>query len=91
MKLLAGLGSIFSLIEGILAFDDRNIDSTRIILLVFAIILAAIILISIIVPHKFVELNCIISVVIGIIMIVYTSLIGGILILIAGFVGYTDR
>jgi hypothetical protein len=91
MKLLAGLGSVFSLIESILGFDDRNIDSSRIILLVLAIVLAAIILISIIVPHKFAELNWIICVAIGIIMIVYTSLIGGVLILIAGFVGYTDR
>ncbi|MFX1455242.1 MAG: hypothetical protein ACFFDB_07680 [Promethearchaeota archaeon] len=91
MKLLAGLGSVISLIEGILGFDDRNIDSSRIILLVLTIVLAAIILISIIVPHKFVELNWIICVVIGIVMIVYTSLIGGILVLVAGFVGYTDR
>ncbi len=91
MKLLAALGGAISLIEAILGFDDRNIDSSRIILLVIAIILAAIILLSIIIPHKFVELNWIICVIIGIIMIVYTSLIGGILVLIAGFVGYTER
>ena len=91
MKLLAVLGGIISLIEAILGFDDRNLDATRIILLVISIILAVIILFSIIVPHKFVELNWIICVVIGIVMIIYTSLIGGILVLIAGFVGYTER
>ncbi|MFW9902434.1 MAG: hypothetical protein ACFFDY_14295 [Candidatus Thorarchaeota archaeon] len=91
MKLLAALGAILSLIEAILGFDDRNLDSSRIILLVISIILAAIILLSIIIPHKFTELNWIICVVIGIIMIIYTSLIGGILVLIAGFVGYTER
>ena len=91
MKLLAVLGGIISLIEAILGFDDRNLDATRIILLVISIILAVIILLSIIVPHKFVELNWIICVVIGIVMIIYTSLIGGILVLIAGFVGYTER
>lgn len=91
MKLLAGLGSVISLIEGILGFDDRNIDSSKVIVLILTIVLAAIILVSIIVPHKFGELNWIICVVIGIVMIVYTSLIGGILVLVAGFVGYTDR
>ena len=91
MKLLAVLGGVIGLIEAILGFDDRNLDTTRIILLVISIILAVIILLSIIVPHKFVELNWIICVVIGIVMIIYTSLIGGILVLIAGFVGYTER
>lgn len=91
MKLLAVLGGVIGLIEAILGFDDRNLDSTRIILLVLSIILAVIILLSIIVPHKFIELNWIICVVIGIVMIIYTSLIGGILVLIAGFVGYTER
>jgi len=91
MKLLAGLGGALSLIEAILGFDDKNIDSSRIILLVLTIVLAVIILLSIIIPHKFVEVNWIICVVIGILMIVYTSLIGGILVLVAGFVGYTER
>lgn len=91
MKLLAGLGSAIGLIDAILGFDDKNIDSSKIILLILAIVLSAIVLISIIVPHKFVELNWIICVVIGIIMIVYTSLVGGILILVGGIVGYTER
>lgn len=91
MKLLAALGAVISLIDAVLGFDDRNLDNSKIILLVLTIILATIILISIILPHQFVELNWIICVVIGIIMIIYTSLIGGILVLVAGFVGYTER
>ena len=91
MKLLAGLGSAIGLIDAILGFDDKNIDSSKIILLILAIVLSAVVLISIIVPHKFVELNWIICVVIGILMIIYTSLVGGILVLVAGFVGYTER
>lgn len=91
MKLLAGLGGAIGLIDAILGFDDKNLDSSKIILLVLSIILAAIIILSIIIPHKFVELNWIICVVIGIIMIIYTSLVGGILILVAGFVGFTER
>jgi len=91
MKLLAALGGVIGLIEAVLGFDDRNLDAARTILLILSIILAVIILLSIIIPHKFVDLNWIICVVIGIVMIIYTSLIGGILVLIAGFVGYTER
>ena len=91
MKLLAALGAIISLVEALLGFDDRNLEVSRVILIVLSITLAVIILLSIIIPHKFVELNWIICVVIGIVMIIYTSLIGGILVLIAGFIGYTER
>lgn len=91
MKLLAALGAVISLIEALLGFDDRNLEVSRVILLVLSITLAVIILLSIIIPHKFVELNWIICVVIGFVMIIYTSLIGGILVLIAGFIGYTER
>jgi len=91
MKVLAALGGIISLIEIILGFDERHLDSSRVILLVISILLATIILLSIITPHKFTEINWLICVVFGIIMIVYTSLIGGILVLIAGFAGYTER
>ncbi|MCK4780743.1 MAG: hypothetical protein KAT57_11165 [Candidatus Lokiarchaeota archaeon] len=91
MKLLAALGAVISLVEALLGFDDRNLDSTRVILLILSITLAVIIILSIIIPPKFVELNWIICVVIGIVMIIYTSQIGGILVLIAGFVGYTER
>ncbi|MFX0038816.1 MAG: hypothetical protein ACFFCY_02755 [Promethearchaeota archaeon] len=91
MKLLAVLGGIIAIIEAILGFNDRNIEPTRIILLVISIIMASVIILSVIIPHKFIELNWIICAIIGIVMIVYTSVIGGILILIAGFVGYTVR
>ncbi|MFX0001356.1 MAG: hypothetical protein ACFE88_14680 [Candidatus Hermodarchaeota archaeon] len=91
MKVLAALGAIISLIEIILGFDDRHLDSSRVILLVISILLATIILLSIITPHKLTELNWIICVVFGTIMLVYTSLIGGILVLIGGFAGYTER
>ena len=74
-----------------MGFDERHLDSSRVILLVISILLATIILLSIITPHKFTEINWLICVVFGIIMIVYTSLIGGILVLIAGFAGYTER
>jgi hypothetical protein len=91
MKLLAVLGAVIAIIDGILGFDNRSLDSTQVILLVVSIILASVILLSVIIPHKFVELNWIICIIIGIVMIIYSSLIGGVLILLAGFVGYTER
>ncbi|MFX1502770.1 MAG: hypothetical protein ACFFDH_17550 [Promethearchaeota archaeon] len=90
MKLLAILGAIIAIIEAILGFSQRNPNSTTIILSIISIILAAVIILSVIIPHEFIELNWIMCVVIGIVMIIYTSIIGGILILIAGFVGYTE-
>jgi len=91
MKLLAVIGAVIAIIDGILGFDGRNLDATQVILLIVSIIMASIILLSVIIPHKFIELNWIICVIIGIVMIIYTSLIGGVLILLAGFVGYTER
>ncbi|MFW9972927.1 MAG: hypothetical protein ACFFDF_22265 [Candidatus Odinarchaeota archaeon] len=91
MKLLAVLGGIIAIIEAIIGFSTRNVSATQIILGIISIILASIIILSVVIPHKFIALNWIMCVIIGIVMIVYTSLIGGILILIAGFVGYTER
>jgi len=91
MKLLATLGGLLGLIEALLGFDQRNLDNSRIILLLISIFIAIIIILSVIVPHKLVELNWIICVVFGIVMIIYTSLVGGILVLVGGFVGYTER
>ncbi|MFX1458392.1 MAG: hypothetical protein ACFFBT_02895 [Promethearchaeota archaeon] len=91
MKLLGGLGAAISLIEAIMGFDQRNLDIVKIVGLVVAIVIAVIILMSIIRPNNPIPLNWILFVVLGIIMIIYTSLIGGILVLIGGFVGYTER
>ena len=91
MKLLGGLGGVISLIEAIMGFDQRNLDTVKIITLIVAIVIAVILLLSIIRPNNPIPLNWILFVVLGIIMIIYTSIIGGILVLIGGFVGYTER
>jgi uncharacterized membrane protein len=91
MKLLGGLGGVISLIEAIIGLVQRNLDTIKIIILIIAIIIAVIILLSIIRPNNPIPLNWILFVVSGIIMIVYTSVIGGILVLVGGFVGYTER
>ncbi|MFX1358150.1 MAG: hypothetical protein ACFFA8_12830 [Promethearchaeota archaeon] len=91
MRLLAGIGGGVALIEAILGFSGRNLDSSRIITLIISIILAVIILLAVIKPDNPVPLNWILLVVIGIIMIIFSSLAGGILTLVAGFIGYTER
>ena len=91
MKVLAALGAIISIIEIILGFDDRRLDSSSVMLIIISILLATIILFSMMTPHKLTNINWIICVVFGIIMLIYTSLIGGILVLIGGFAGYTER
>ena len=91
MKLLGGIGGTISLIEAIMGFDQRNLDTVKVITLIVAIVIAVIILLSIIRPNNPIPLNWILFVVLGIIMIIYTSIIGGILVLIGGFVGYTER
>lgn len=91
MRLLAGIGGGVALIEAILGLNERNLDSSRIITLVIAIILAVIILLAVIRPNNPVPLNWILLVVVGIIMIIFSSLAGGILTLVAGFIGYTER
>ena len=91
MRLLAALGGVFALIEVILGLEGKTLDNIDITLFVIGLILAIIVLASVISPDKPVPLNWMIFVVIGIIMIVYSSLIGGILVLLAGFIGYTER
>ncbi len=91
MRLLAALGGVIVLIEAILGFGNKKLENVKVITLVIGIILAVIILLSVISPNKPIPMNWIIYVVLGVVMIVYISTIGGILVLIAGFVGYTER
>ena len=90
MRLLAAVGGIFALIESILGFEQRRIEDINIISIFISLILAAFVLISVISPDKPIPLNWMVFVVLGIAMMVYSSLVGGILVLIAGFVGYTE-
>ncbi|GAH82373.1 unnamed protein product [marine sediment metagenome] len=91
MKLLAGIGGGITLIETILGFNERHVDTSKVILLVISIILAVIILLSVIRPGNPVPMNWLLFVGVGIVLIIFSSLAGGILILVAGFIGYTER
>ncbi|MFX1410858.1 MAG: hypothetical protein ACFFA6_10920 [Promethearchaeota archaeon] len=91
MRLLAALGGIIALIEAIIGLGGKKLENVHIIILIIGIVLAVIILLSVISPNKPIPMNWMVYVVLGIVMIVYTSTIGGILVLVAGFVGFTER
>ena len=91
MRLLAGLGGVITLIETLLGLNERNYDTSKILLIVISIVLAVIIILSVIKPGDPVPMNWLLYVGIGIVIIIFSSLAGGILILVAGFIGYTDK
>jgi hypothetical protein len=91
MRLLAGIGGVITLIETSLGFNERNYDTSKVILLIVSIILAIIILLSVLRPGNPVPMNWLLFVGLGIIIIIFSSLAGGILILVAGFIGYTEK
>ena len=91
MKLLAGIGGAITLIETILGFNEKNVDTSKVILIVISIILSVIVLLSVLRPGDPVPMNWLLFVGVGIVIIIFSSLAGGILILVAGFIGYTER
>jgi hypothetical protein len=91
MRLLGGIGGAITLIETVLSINGRNVDNYRVISIVISIILAVIILLSVIRPGDPVPLNWLLFVGLGIVIIIFSSLAGGILILVAGFIGFTEK
>ena len=91
MRLLAGIGGAVTLIETILGINERNMDSSRVISIVISIVLAVLVLLSVTRPGNPVPMNWLLFVGIGIVILIFSSLAGGILILVAGFIGYTER
>ena len=91
MRLLAGIGGAITLIETILGINERNVDMSKVILIITSIILAVIVLLSVIRPGNPVPMNWLLFVGLGIVIIIFSSLAGGILILVAGFIGYSKK
>ncbi len=91
MRLLAGIGGAITLIETVLSLNERNVDTSKVISIVISIILSVIVLLSVIRPGNPVPMNWLLFVGLGIVIIIFSSLAGGILILVAGFIGYTER
>ena len=91
MRLLAGIGGAITLIETILGINERNVDTSKVILIITSIILAVIVLLSVTRPGNPVPMNWLLFVGLGIVIIIFSSLAGGILILVAGFIGYSKK
>ncbi|MHA2287656.1 MAG: hypothetical protein ACXABG_02595 [Promethearchaeota archaeon] len=91
MRLLAGIGGAITLIETILGFNERRFDYSKVVLIIVSVILGVIVILSVIRPGNPVPMNWLLYAGIGIIVIIFSSLAGGILILIAGFIGYSDK
>ena len=91
MRLLGGLGGAITLIETVMSINERNVDATKVISIVLSIVLSIIILLSVIRPGDPVPMNWLLFVGLGIVILIFSSLAGGILILVAGFIGYTER
>jgi len=91
IRLLAGIGGAITLIETILGFNERNVDVSKVISIVISIILSVIVLLSVLRPGNPVPMNWLLYVGLGIVIIIFSSLAGGILILVAGFIGYTEK
>ncbi len=90
-RLLAGIGGVITLIETVLGFNERNIDTSKVLLIVISVILSVIVLLGVIRPGNPVPMNWLLFVGLGIVILIFSSLAGGILILVAGFTGYTER
>jgi uncharacterized membrane protein YfcA len=91
MRLLAGIGGAVTLIETILSINERNVDTSKVLSIVISIILSLIVILSVMRPGNPVPMNWLLFVGLGIVIIIFSSLAGGILILVAGFIGYTEK
>ena len=91
MRLLAGIGGAVTLIETILGINERNLETSKILSTVISITLSVIVLLSVIRPGNPVPMNWLLFIGLGIVIIIFSSLAGGILILFAGFIGYTEK
>jgi hypothetical protein len=91
MRLLAGIGGAVTLLETILGFNERNVDTYKVISIVISMVLSIIVLLSVLRPGNPVPMNWLLFVGLGIVIIIFSSLAGGILILVAGFIGYTEK
>jgi len=91
MRLLAGIGGVITLIETILGFNERNVGTSKVLSIVISIILSVIVILGVMRPGNPVPMNWLLFVGLGIVIIIFSSLAGGILILVAGFIGYTEK
>jgi len=89
MRLLAGLGGVITLIDTLLGVKADHFDTSKAMVIIVSVVLAAIIILSVAKPGDPIPMNWLLYVGLGIIILIVSSLAGGILVLIAGFIGYT--
>ncbi|MBY9003585.1 MAG: hypothetical protein KGD73_06410, partial [Candidatus Lokiarchaeota archaeon] len=84
-----GLGGVITLIETLLGVNASHFDTSKAMVIVISVVLAVIIILSVAKPGDPIPMNWLLYVGLGIIIIIFSSLAGGILVLIGGFIGYT--
>lgn len=90
MKILAIIGGILALLEGILGFFGAAFSvfwGFPIIGPIIAIILGIVVILSVIRSGNPIPFTWIVLLILGILVIIFGSLLGGILVLIAGILG----
>lgn len=90
MKILAIIGGILALLEGILGFFGATFSvfwGFPIIGPIIAIILGIVVILSVVRPGNPIPFTWVVLLILGILVIIFGSLLGGILVLIAGILG----
>jgi len=94
MKLLAIIGGIIALIDALLSFFGLSFSSGywgySIVWPIIAIILAILVILSVVQPGKPLPFTGIVLLIMGILIIIFGSWIGGVLVLIAGILGFLN-
>jgi len=96
MKILAILGGIIALIDALLSFFGSSFSSGywghqfSIPFAIIAIILAILVILSVVQPGKPLPFTGIVLLIMGILIIIFGSWIGGVLVIIAGILGFLN-
>lgn len=92
MKILALIGGILALLESILSLAGASFSvfigiGGYIVAAIIGIILGLVVILACVKPENPIPFNAVLFLLLGILIIVFSSLIGGILVLIAGILG----
>ncbi len=95
MKILAIIGGILALLESILSLVGRAFTvlihpAGMIVSAIVGIILGLVVILACVKPENPIPFNAILFLILGILIIIFSSLIGGILVLVAGILGLVD-
>ena len=92
MKTLAMIGGIIGLIEAIIGFFWGYYSlGVPYLSPILGLILSVLVLLSVFRPGNPIPYNAIVLIIFGILMLIFASLIGGILVLVGGILGYLNK